>query len=156
MCEVITQKNMWLRCFRQSSCFRNVGRVRRCNLWTTSSFDHQQSSTESHERAPSTLIKGSNTFTDGAPFLSRLYSTATTSPGDGVTASIDAVAECVKVAWRDGSDAQYPFLWLRDNCLCPRCYNESSMSRRLLMRDLDPQAAPAQVEVGLFAIFLFR
>ena len=56
-------------------------------------------------------------------------------------------SECVELKWNGNETNQYPYLWLRDNCQCPSCYNASSMSRRLLMRQLDPKSAPAEIKV---------
>ena len=55
----------------------------------------------------------------------------------------------IEVGWSQGDSDHFPILWLRDNCQCPKCYNESSMSRRLLMRDLDPDTSPSQVKVRI-------
>ena len=65
-----------------------------------------------------------------------------------VSVANDNTSECVELKWNGSETQQYPYLWLRDNCQCPNCYNASSMSRRLLMRDLDPKSAPVEIKVS--------
>ena len=31
----------------------------------------------------------------------------------------------------------FPSIWLRDNCQCPKCFNEHAQARLVLMKDLD-------------------
>ena len=45
-------------------------------------------------------------------------------------------------------EQKYPYVWLRDNCLCPECYQPSSKERLLLMQQLDPDIKPSQVKVS--------
>ena len=42
---------------------------------------------------------------------------------------------------------EYPAVWLRDNCQCPKCYNKNANARLLLMKDLDVDIKPNQVLV---------
>lgn len=57
---------------------------------------------------------------------------------------------CVDVTWSDSREAtSYPRVWLRDNCRCPACYNMSSQSRTLLMRDLVLDVHPTDLQVGI-------
>ena len=42
---------------------------------------------------------------------------------------------------------EYPAVWLRDNCQCPKCYNKHANARLLLMKDLDVDIKPNQVLV---------
>ena len=32
----------------------------------------------------------------------------------------------VKVAWNDGTSSRYPYIFLRDNCKCPQCFEPKS------------------------------
>jgi gamma-butyrobetaine dioxygenase len=32
----------------------------------------------------------------------------------------------LKVAWNDGTFSRYPYIFLRDNCKCPQCYERTS------------------------------
>ena len=59
-------------------------------------------------------------------------------------------SECIELKWTGKESYQYPYLWLRDNCQCPNCYNASSKSRRLLMRDLNPESTPWEIKVSMF------
>lgn len=52
------------------------------------------------------------------------------------------------VRWKDGHSARYPFVWLRDNCRCPKCYHPSSYQRLALMANLDPEVKPTQQEIA--------
>ncbi len=56
-------------------------------------------------------------------------------------------AGTIEIVWDQKDSDSFPILWLRDNCQCPQCFNESAMSRRLLMRDLDPDTTPSQIKV---------
>ena len=42
---------------------------------------------------------------------------------------------------------QYPYAWLRDCCPCTSCMHPSTLSRLLLMQNLDPHILPQQVQV---------
>ncbi|MPC14455.1 Gamma-butyrobetaine dioxygenase [Portunus trituberculatus] len=42
-----------------------------------------------------------------------------------------------RVRWENGSVDSYPYIWLRDNCQCPKCYHPVSLARRVLLKDLD-------------------
>jgi hypothetical protein len=46
--------------------------------------------------------------------------------------------EVLSVQWNNNKvEAQYPAVWLRDNCQCPKCYQNSALARKLVMKDLD-------------------
>ncbi|XP_069037821.1 gamma-butyrobetaine dioxygenase [Lepisosteus oculatus] len=53
----------------------------------------------------------------------------------------------VSVQWADGSRSLYPFVWLRDNCQCPRCFLPSAGARRLPLPDLDVDTGVDRVEL---------
>ena len=55
----------------------------------------------------------------------------------------------VAVSWSpdEGEPCRYPSVWLRDNCPCPACFNASSTSRLLLMKDLDPDVKVTNAQV---------
>jgi hypothetical protein len=63
--------------------------------------------------------------------------------------------EVLSVQWNNNRvEAQYPAVWLRDNCQCPKCYQNSALARKLVMKDLDagismtqPKLCPASNEV---------
>ena len=43
----------------------------------------------------------------------------------------------------------YPYVWLRDNCRCSKCFHPSSRGRLVLMENLDPEIIPAKAEVNV-------
>ena len=43
----------------------------------------------------------------------------------------------------------YPYVWLRDNCRCSKCFHPSSLGRLVLMANLDPEIIPAKAEVNV-------
>ena len=53
----------------------------------------------------------------------------------------------LSVAWAGGGHAEFPFIWLRDNCLCPACRDPGSGQR--LVDVLDLPAAPAALDAVL-------
>ncbi|XP_078738888.1 gamma-butyrobetaine dioxygenase [Lampetra fluviatilis] len=53
----------------------------------------------------------------------------------------------LEVRWRGGARRRYPYVWLRDNCLCPGCFLPSAQARRSLMAQLDPGTGVAEVAV---------
>ena len=67
-----------------------------------------------------------------------------------VVTKVESVPEhdWLEVTWEDGQVNHYPFLWLRDNCTCPACFNEPSQSRVMLLSDLDLDTVPSSVHVS--------
>ncbi|XP_070534059.1 gamma-butyrobetaine dioxygenase-like [Ptychodera flava] len=55
----------------------------------------------------------------------------------------------VRVRWGDGFESAYPFVWLRDNCFCPSCYEATAQARMFLVEDLDVEIVPTDVKVAL-------
>lgn len=53
----------------------------------------------------------------------------------------------VKVAWQHGDAAEFPFLWLRDNCLCAECRHPGNGQRLLDTLDIPDDIAPRTVAV---------
>ncbi|XP_072030684.1 gamma-butyrobetaine dioxygenase-like [Amphiura filiformis] len=41
----------------------------------------------------------------------------------------------------------YPYVWLRDNCRCDKCFHPSSRARLVLMANLDPDVIPDVADV---------
>jgi len=60
----------------------------------------------------------------------------------------------VSVTWADGRRADFPFIWLRDNCLCAECRHPANGQRYLDTLDLPEDIAPrrAAVEAGKLAV----
>ena len=46
-----------------------------------------------------------------------------------------------------GKRRDFPFVWLRDNCQCPRCFHPVSKARLVLLGDVCPDVRPKAVEV---------
>ena len=42
---------------------------------------------------------------------------------------------------------QYPGVWIRDNCQCPKCFDQSSQQRMILMKDFNLDIELNKVEV---------
>ncbi|KAF0301102.1 Gamma-butyrobetaine dioxygenase [Amphibalanus amphitrite] len=51
---------------------------------------------------------------------------------------------CVDLVWNFGSVTPFPYVWLRDSCLCPDCFHPTTLSRSLridqLQVDIEPQS----------------
>ncbi|CAH1250334.1 BBOX1 [Branchiostoma lanceolatum] len=60
---------------------------------------------------------------------------------------LNEAARMVEVEWSGGGVSRFPYVWLRDNCQCPQCFNPDSRSRLVLMLDLDVNVSPVRVEV---------
>ena len=60
-----------------------------------------------------------------------------------------SLKEAVEVRWQNGEVTHYPYLWLRDNCYCPKCKKQGRdvFQRDFLMQDLNPNSAPKDVKV---------
>ncbi|CAG0889885.1 unnamed protein product, partial [Cyprideis torosa] len=69
------------------------------------------------------------------------------------TSTISHSNESIVVQFQSSIDGEskeekYPFLWLRDSCLCEDCHLTSSKSRSLLLKDLNPHTKPTHVKVS--------
>jgi gamma-butyrobetaine dioxygenase len=42
---------------------------------------------------------------------------------------------------------RFPSVWLRDNCRCQQCFLPTSISRKLLLKNLDPAVQVAEAKV---------
>ncbi|XP_037087523.1 gamma-butyrobetaine dioxygenase-like [Pollicipes pollicipes] len=51
----------------------------------------------------------------------------------------------VDLTWNNGDVGQFPYVWLRDSCLCPGCYHPSALSRKLRIDQLDVGIVPRSV-----------
>ena len=54
----------------------------------------------------------------------------------------------VSIHWNDGNYDDFPGVWLRDNCQCPKCYSKEAGNRILLMENLDANVKPEKVCVS--------
>nr|XP_054762354.1 gamma-butyrobetaine dioxygenase-like [Lytechinus pictus] len=51
------------------------------------------------------------------------------------------------VEWSDGYKARFPYVFLFDNCRCPKCFHPNSYQRSVLMANIDPDIRPAGHEI---------
>ena len=58
-------------------------------------------------------------------------------------ASLDTTTNRLVIQWKDTADTdQFPFVWLRDNCQCPACYDAFSKSRTISFADFQLDSKP--------------
>lgn len=53
----------------------------------------------------------------------------------------------LEVSWKEGKTDIFPYVWLRDNCLCPACFHAASNSRVHPIKDLDLSTQPQTLQV---------
>ncbi|CAH1259059.1 BBOX1 [Branchiostoma lanceolatum] len=71
------------------------------------------------------------------------------SPGEGIKkATAVDTEEVLKVEWSTGGVSKYPYVWLRDNCQCPKCFAAEHNNRRIMTSDIDLDAAPVTTVVS--------
>lgn len=56
--------------------------------------------------------------------------------------------QMLKVQWGDGGEDVFPYIWLRDNCQCPKCFHPVSLARRVMLKDLSLSVNCADVKVS--------
>ena len=56
---------------------------------------------------------------------------------------IEQQDEALIVAWKAGGESRFPYLWLRDNCRCPRCRDPRNGQRLFDALDLPAEPRPA-------------
>ncbi|CAL4067646.1 unnamed protein product [Meganyctiphanes norvegica] len=57
-----------------------------------------------------------------------------------------AVNDAIRVEFADGSKSDLAHLWLRDNCQCEKCYSKSAQGRISLLKNLDLNTHPVNVQ----------
>ena len=50
--------------------------------------------------------------------------------------------QLIEVQWEGDYPTHYPYLWLRDNCQCDKCFHPFTKARKLLMKDLNLDSVP--------------
>lgn len=68
-------------------------------------------------------------------------------PGPGLTAGLDHEKRFLKIHSNDGEES-FPFVWLRDNCQCAKCFDPNTKSRKILAFRFDPKISPTDVTVS--------
>ncbi|MBA3622658.1 MAG: DUF971 domain-containing protein, partial [Euzebyales bacterium] len=59
---------------------------------------------------------------------------------------VEARSDRVLVSWSDGALGQFPYVWLRDNCLCPECRHPDAWERTVDTVALDADIRPTAVD----------
>ncbi|XP_077979918.1 gamma-butyrobetaine dioxygenase-like [Glandiceps talaboti] len=54
----------------------------------------------------------------------------------------------LKLQWDDGHTYEYPYVWLRDNCACPLCFDAGIKQRIFTMNNLDLDIVPSHVTLS--------
>jgi hypothetical protein len=52
------------------------------------------------------------------------------------------------VTFAGGKTHLFPYVYLRDNCQCPQCWHPTTLSRMVLMMDLDLNIKPSNAKVS--------
>jgi gamma-butyrobetaine dioxygenase len=55
-----------------------------------------------------------------------------------------------------GTVSRFPFIWLRDNCLCQDCFHSASSSRLTSFKNLDPSEVLLNAELCIFEVGAHR
>jgi gamma-butyrobetaine dioxygenase len=63
-------------------------------------------------------------------------------------AGIERLHDQIAVRWTDGSMSRFHHLWLRDNCLCPRCRHQAVPERLVDTLSIPDDVAPSSVAVS--------
>nr|XP_045617057.1 gamma-butyrobetaine dioxygenase-like [Procambarus clarkii]XP_045617058.1 gamma-butyrobetaine dioxygenase-like [Procambarus clarkii]XP_045617059.1 gamma-butyrobetaine dioxygenase-like [Procambarus clarkii]XP_045617060.1 gamma-butyrobetaine dioxygenase-like [Procambarus clarkii] len=61
--------------------------------------------------------------------------------------TVNHITRMLEVNWTAGETDVFPYVWLRDNCLCSACFHAVSNSRLHLIKDFDLHAQPSTVQV---------
>ncbi|XP_035672119.1 gamma-butyrobetaine dioxygenase-like [Branchiostoma floridae] len=94
-----------------------------------------------HARGPQGLQLGP------ARECSMFYGHSEASPGKGIgKVKLTDAEGAVEVEWSAGGVSKYPYVWLRDNCQCPMCYESEYGNRLILTSELDTEIVPARAE----------
>ncbi|XP_019618504.1 PREDICTED: gamma-butyrobetaine dioxygenase-like [Branchiostoma belcheri] len=71
------------------------------------------------------------------------------SPGKGMErATLVGSEEVVEVEWSVGGVSKYPYVWLRDNCQCSKCFAKEHNNRLIMTSDIELDAAPVTAEMS--------
>ncbi|XP_022099246.1 gamma-butyrobetaine dioxygenase-like isoform X2 [Acanthaster planci] len=55
------------------------------------------------------------------------------------------------VSWKGGRSQAFPFVWLRDNCRCPRCFHPTAISRKTSACELNVDITAKSVEMSPYS-----
>ena len=68
----------------------------------------------------------------------------------GMRAEVNKLSKTLDIYKEGQKPLQFPFLWLRDNCRCEKCFHPVSLGRLFLMRNLKADIQIADVKVSGF------
>ncbi|WP_259780513.1 TauD/TfdA family dioxygenase [Aestuariispira ectoiniformans] len=60
----------------------------------------------------------------------------------------------LRIDWGDGSNSDFHYFWLRDNCRCPACLHPQTWERTLDTYAIDPDIQPLEMEIQAGALRL--
>jgi gamma-butyrobetaine dioxygenase len=60
----------------------------------------------------------------------------------------ESLGASIRLSWNDADHAEFPFIWLRDNCLCSECRHPEALERTVDTVELDVEIRPATVNVN--------
>ncbi|CAG0917145.1 unnamed protein product [Notodromas monacha] len=102
----------------------------------------------SNQKFPSASSRTISTSSAALAASSGLVSRSGRNPKPKVAqARISGCSKYLEVSWGNGEVARYPWVWLRDNCQCPKCFQPSAKARLLVMKDLDVDCFPSEVKL---------
>ena len=93
------------------------------------------------------ISKGAICLSQHMPQISARPYTTTPASAPKVN-SISCEDESLSITWDGNVRDTFPYVWLRDCCLCDKCYVHTSKARRLVMQDIDPEIKPQNVTVS--------
>jgi len=132
---------------RDTGCLQSVHK--RC-LSTTTSRDRSRSDSYND------TLSGKNEQWDGVKENSTGFE-RTPSEQDSVSQDakrpykIERQARCLHLNWQSGPVSYLPWIWLRDQCQCPKCVNPDTMQRAIDTFQIDKKIAPKDGVRGISA-----
>ncbi|XP_022087372.1 gamma-butyrobetaine dioxygenase-like isoform X2 [Acanthaster planci] len=61
---------------------------------------------------------------------------------------LDEESKQLVVSWEGGRSQAFPFVWLRDNCRCPRCFHSKALARLTYAHELSVDITAKSVETS--------
>eukprot|EP01119_Soliformovum_irregulare_P025743 TRINITY_DN9617_c0_g1_i1.p1 TRINITY_DN9617_c0_g1~~TRINITY_DN9617_c0_g1_i1.p1 ORF type:complete len:452 (-),score=79.19 TRINITY_DN9617_c0_g1_i1:430-1785(-) len=58
---------------------------------------------------------------------------------------IERTMKTLDITWGDQHTSMFPFIWLRDNCLCPQCVDPHSGQKKHSSAEINPKIGPAEI-----------
>lgn len=70
------------------------------------------------------------------------------SSASHVISGVSNDSESVQVTWTDGTSSKFHNIWLRDHCLCRRCYNPNTYQKEFNILDVSLDIKPLIVSIS--------